>query len=214
MRSAALVVSLSFLLATPVVVAEPQSAPSTPAAPAKSAFVPSVLCLPLPALTPPAKPASGEQANTEEIEAQELLDLDGDGVRDRIIRSLCDGREHCTYDIFIRRGNCGYYVGGLLSDPHLLKLLPGKHQGLRDLNAGGCYRGGCENYPHHFDGHYYVEPKDAQSPSARPLRFFPGVGIERVMLGLPMAELVRQGFVDAGPGVSRQASREANLAAD
>lgn len=194
--------------------AQPLPAAPKTAATARSSFVPSVLCLPLPSLPPGARAALGSDAAESEVVTADLFDLDGDGTRDRFVRRSCDGRNNCMYSIFVRRGGCGYYVGGLFSEADELKLLPGKHQGLRDLAGTGCYRGGCESSLGRYNGHSYEEAEEAQRPSARPLRVFPGAGIEQVALGMAGAELVKQGFISVGSSVLRQGPLEVRLAAD
>ncbi|MFO0578069.1 MAG: hypothetical protein U1A78_29030 [Polyangia bacterium] len=115
--------------------------------------------------------------------------------------------------MFVRRGDCGYYVGGFLGSVTGIKLAPQRTLGLRDLQTEFCHNRGCDSLTLRYDGYGYLERTDRRD-KLPPLRVFPGVGIEQVAVGMPEGELLRLGFVAAEPGRLRKGPFEATLTAD
>lgn len=199
--------------------AQPKSPATERPRPARpTTFQPSVLCLPLPKLTLPAgsKPSAwvrtSADPNDESADA-DLIDLDDDGTLDRVTSRVCDGRSNCTVNLFVRRGDCGYYVGGFLGSASGLKRLPGRTLGLADLQSESCHNRGCDSETRRYDGYGYLAQGHTRGKQP-PLRVFPGVGIEQVALGMSESELLRLGFVVAEPGRLRKGPLEATLTSD
>ena len=217
-RTRCALLTLPLSLGTTLAYSQPKGpTPPKPQPARASAYVPSVLCLPLPKLILPAgsRPdawAKGANATADDQEQADLLDLDGDGTRDRFQRGACDGRDNCTVTMFVRRGDCGHYVGGFLGSANDLKLLPRRTHGLADLGAASCHNRGCDERLLRHDGYGYLEA-DSQRPQPPPLRVFPGVGIEQVAIGMTEAELLRLGWVAVDAGRLRQGPLEATLSA-
>lgn len=212
-------VALPVSLAARLALSQPGGPKAEKPQPARAgAYVPSVLCLPLPklALPPGSRPdAWAKIANSTagDQEQADLIDLDGDGTRDRVQRGSCDGRDNCTVTLFVRRGDCGYYVGGYLGAVDGLKALARRTQGLADLHAQSNHNRGSDEILLRHDGYGYIEA-EARRDQPPPLRVFPGVGIEQVAIGMPEADLLRLGYVAGEGGRLRKGPLEATLTAN
>jgi hypothetical protein len=76
------------------------------------------------------KSVSTEEAPIRDLQ-QSDLDLDGDGVFD-LVYFAGAARWQSTYDLYVRRGGCGYFVGYIVSS-EWPRRLPTKSHGLYDL---------------------------------------------------------------------------------
>jgi hypothetical protein len=84
------------------------------------------------------------------------LDLDGDGVRDRLVTAaeFC-AITTCVYAIYLHRKGCGQYVGVTLGGGEFTRL-PARHSGLYDFEARNGRMGNSAFVHYRYDGTEYV----------------------------------------------------------
>lgn len=85
-------------------------------------------------------------------------DLDGDGTKDAVL-DMGASNITTTYELYLRRGTCGYWLGALATDANLAPTKT-KTNGLYDLEGETRCRKGCcptrTKLRYTFDGRRYV----------------------------------------------------------
>lgn len=87
-------------------------------------------------------------------------DLDGDGTKDAVL-DMGASSITTTYELYLRRGTCGYWLGALSTDANLAPTKT-KTNGLSDLEGEVRCRTECCEHRHvryTFDGRRYVFEK-------------------------------------------------------
>jgi hypothetical protein len=87
-------------------------------------------------------------------------DLDGDGTKDAVL-DMGAASITSTYELYLRRGTCGYWIGALATDANLSPTKD-KTNGLFDLEGEvRCRHGCCDRVRvrYAFDGKRYVLAK-------------------------------------------------------
>lgn len=84
-------------------------------------------------------------------------DLDGDGTKDAVL-DMGASSITSTYEVYLRRGGCGYWIGALATDANLAPTKT-KTNGLYDLEGDRrCAKACCDRVTvrYTFDGKRYV----------------------------------------------------------